>query len=113
MKPTIYGQFKYVVSHRRKRPWGDEIRFAVYDKDTGDHIRTVTLRHNVKTETTDIEACLDKLAVSLTEPEPEPEKLMPESEIIELLKAKEFLSEGETLADLKTLTELGAAEVVK
>lgn len=112
MEWLSYNNFKYTISHRKSRPWGDEIRFAVFDSETGKHIRTFTIPHVLETEKADIEKRLDMLAKELAGPIEEPERIYEEWEITELLRKKGILKADETLKDLKTLTELKTVSVV-
>lgn len=123
MELISYKNFKYVISHYEKRPWGDEMQVAVFNATIEDksefghpHILTIDMRHDAKAESEDIQQYLDGLEIELAAQKSEPEKVYTESEVVALLKEKEILKDGDRLADLKMLSELTVsitAEAVK
>ena len=107
----------YVIHGQGQRPWGYEVQIAVFDKtqpitDKKDpdfefgykHLQGLTAKF--KTEPTqkhldaDIQRRLTNFNTKLSESDEIPEKDYTETEVVELLINKGYLTEGQELDDL-------------
>jgi len=81
-------------------PWGYEQGFVLRDADSKDYAFTTSFEK--KPIVKDIEARVSKMIDRLENPGPEPEKKYYESEVVDLLIEKKYLSIGDSLSDLPT-----------
>ena len=98
--------YQYIAHKIIPRPWGIECRFTV-DKD-GRHINDIVMLKDGKESVEEIAELIGKRLALVDRPVEVfiPERMFTESEIKAILVAKGYLTEGESLEDLKTKEEL-------
>ena len=102
--------FNYAIGILKPRPWGYEYLVAFEKKDTGEHFNHVLFfKNEPKTQTeidTGLAGLMEQILQQLSEPEEIPEKVYEESEILEILKAKNIIPEStEKIDDIEVATK--------
>jgi len=106
----------YVIHGEVQRPWGYEIRVAIFNDD-GDHVDSTCITWPRNMGVPDEDERLGKVIIKLArhkdkrdnpEPEPVPEFFMEKTDLEDFLVGRGYLTEGQSLDDLP---DLDAAEV--
>jgi len=98
--------YQYIAHKIVPRPWGIECRFTV-DKN-GQHINDIVMLRDGREGEEEIAELISERLSLIDRPAeiPIPERMFMESEIKAILIRKGYLTEGESLEDLKTKEEL-------
>jgi hypothetical protein len=102
----------FVIHGEVQRPWGYEIRVAVFDDD-GNHVNSDCItwprEHGVPDEAERLSKTIEKLLKYKEKrdnppPEPTPEFFMEKGDLEDFLRGRGYLTEGQSLNDLPDLS---------